>query len=326
MIVVNNKIPQTILDELKVNATRQEYQSTTQDEHIIAIDSNNYEATTQNEDIITVDRSNEEQNHEETRFEVEGEVEKETKTAFMIRQEFEKNLIKTLEQKTSNIEDYPTKEEIEGFWSNLWSKEGKYNNDARWIKDEENSNNNIPEMQLQEINKNDVRKYILQDKTLTDDKCRVCNQQQETIEHIIAGCSILASTDYIRRHDNVAKIVHQHPALHHNLIESKVPYYTYSPEILLENSIFMNKVHKRTYLIEIAVPLTNNLQRKHTEKIQKYIELAAEIKDMWEQREVIPHTLHRAIQQLQMPEMIYKKMQKAVILDTCALTRKFLQH
>ncbi|KAF2898423.1 hypothetical protein ILUMI_07748, partial [Ignelater luminosus] len=125
----------------------------------------------------------------------------------------------------------------------------------------------------------------------------------------MAGCSNLASTDYIRRHDNVAKIVHQHLAVRHNLIEYKVPYYKYYQEILLENSstklywnqsvitdrtinynktyiIFMNKEHKRTYLVEIAVPLTNNLQRKHTEKIQKYIELAAEIKDMWEQREV----------------------------------------
>ncbi|KAF2893595.1 hypothetical protein ILUMI_12577 [Ignelater luminosus] len=216
-------------------------------------------------------------------------------------------------------------------------------------------NNKIPQTILDElkdkvINTKNYKKYILQDKTLTDDKCRVCNQQQETIEHIIAGCSILASTDYIRRHDYVAKIVHQHLALHHNLIESKVPHYKYSPKILLENSntklywnqsvitdrtinynkpdiIFMNKEHKRTYLVEIADPLTNHLQRKHTEKIQKYIELAAEIKDMWEQREVkiipvilsttavIPHTLHRAIQQLQMPEMIFKEMQKAVILD-----------
>ncbi|KAF2890371.1 hypothetical protein ILUMI_15802 [Ignelater luminosus] len=200
MIVVNNKIPQTILDELKVNATIQEYQSTTQDEHIIAIDSNNYEETTQNEHIITVDRSNEEQNHAKKRFEVEAEVEKETEKAFMIRQEFEKNLIKYYGanptkrerlpklgfnkttplilheinkiiqnkiDKDINIEEInsliycgaikncPTKEEIEGFWSNLWSKEGKYNNEARWIKDEENSNNNIPEMQLLEINEND---------------------------------------------------------------------------------------------------------------------------------------------------------------------------
>ncbi|KAF2893092.1 hypothetical protein ILUMI_13077 [Ignelater luminosus] len=57
-------------------------------------DSNNYEETTQNEHIITVDRSNEEQKHEETRFEVESEIEKETEKTVMIRQEFEKHLIK----------------------------------------------------------------------------------------------------------------------------------------------------------------------------------------------------------------------------------------
>ncbi|KAF2895313.1 hypothetical protein ILUMI_10868 [Ignelater luminosus] len=189
---------------------------------------------------------------------------------------------------------YLKQEDIDEAASDMWLMEGRLFPETEGF---------IIAIQDKVINTKNYRKYILQDKTLTDDKCRICNQQQETIEHIIAGCSILASIDYIRRHDNVAKIE-----------------------------------HKRTYLVEIAVPLTNNLQRKHTEKIQRYIELAAEIKDMWEQREVkimavilsttavIPHALHRAIQQLQIPEMIYKEMQKAVILDTCALTRKFLQH
>ncbi|XP_041985521.1 uncharacterized protein LOC121737855 [Aricia agestis] len=43
------------------------------------------------------------------------------------------------------------------------------------------------------------------------------------------------------------------------------------------------KSEKTTYLIDVAVPNTNNLKQKHTEKIQKYIPLADEIKQMWHQ-------------------------------------------
>jgi len=39
--------------------------------------------------------------------------------------------------------------------------------------------------------------------TETDSKCRFCQQFEETIDHIISACPILAKEHYIKRHDRV---------------------------------------------------------------------------------------------------------------------------
>jgi hypothetical protein len=37
--------------------------------------------------------------------------------------------------------------------------------------------------------------------TETDSKCRLCQQFDETIDHIISACPILAKEEYIKRYD-----------------------------------------------------------------------------------------------------------------------------
>jgi len=37
--------------------------------------------------------------------------------------------------------------------------------------------------------------------TETDSKCRLCQKFDETIDHIISACPILAKEQYIKRHD-----------------------------------------------------------------------------------------------------------------------------
>jgi hypothetical protein len=39
--------------------------------------------------------------------------------------------------------------------------------------------------------------------TETDSKCRLCQQFDETIDHIILACPILAKEQYIKQHDRV---------------------------------------------------------------------------------------------------------------------------
>jgi len=53
---------------------------------------------------------------------------------------------------------------------------------------------------------------------------------------------------------------------------------------------FMNKKTKASFLIDIAVPNTNNLAKTITDKQNKYQELANEICSMWKQNavQVIP--------------------------------------
>jgi hypothetical protein len=51
-------------------------------------------------------------------------------------------------------------------------------------------------------------KYCARKILLTDRKCRLCQQFDETIEHIIATCQILAEEEYIKRHDRVCVELH----------------------------------------------------------------------------------------------------------------------
>ena len=46
------------------------------------------------------------------------------------------------------------------------------------------------------------------DKSQGDSLCRVCRKVDESIDHIVSGCSKLAQKEYKKRHDNLGKIVH----------------------------------------------------------------------------------------------------------------------
>jgi hypothetical protein len=43
--------------------------------------------------------------------------------------------------------------------------------------------------------------------------CRICGTEGETIEHIISSCTVLAQSEYKKRHDIFAKIIHMNLAV-----------------------------------------------------------------------------------------------------------------
>ena len=203
-------------------------------------------------------------------------------------------------------------------------------------------------------------KYIIKDPNVTDDRCRMCGGMSETIQHVISACRVLASTDYTHRHNQMAKVIHQELALHYELISTRVPYYEYTPESVLESSgcklywdrsvltdrtilanrpdiILTIKNSKMTYLIDITIPNTHNLQQAYGEKLNKYLELAEEIRKMWRQDRVlmvplvmsatgvVPKTLPKNLKELGIfGGGIITTVQKAVLLSTCATVRRFL--
>ena len=99
----------------------------------------------------------------------------------------------------------------------------------------------------------------------------------------------------------------------------------------------IDKINKQTYLIDITIPNTHNLQKSVTEKINKYTELKEEVTRIWKMEKVyivplvlfstgvIPKSLLHYIEQIKLPTNIYITMQKAAILNTCRIVRKFLQ-
>ena len=69
----------------------------------------------------------------------------------------------------------------------------------------------------------------------TDELCR-CGKELETTQHITAACE--QPTEYVNRHDGLAKSIHQKLAEAAKLIDNKSPYYKYTPANLLENENF----------------------------------------------------------------------------------------
>jgi hypothetical protein len=202
------------------------------------------------------------------------------------------------------------------------------------------------------------RKHIIKDGTV-EDKCRKCHLTGETIEHIVSGCPLLAQTEYLHRHNQIANIIHQKIAIKYKLIDQSTSYYKYKPQAVLDNQhyklyydravitdqtihhnrpdiILTDKKNKHTYIIDVAVPSCVNLEKTWETKLSKYFELSLEIKKMWKQSRVsiiplvisgiglIPHKLHDSIKQLDLPPSTYIEMQKATIINTCSIVRKFL--
>jgi hypothetical protein len=98
--------------------------------------------------------------------------------------------------------------------------------------------------------------------------------------------------------------------------------------------ILINETDTVTYLIDIAVRNKNNLMKTYSEKVNKYQELAEEIKRMWKQEEVnivpltlsntgiIPKHLFTSILSINIPRNTFIEMQKQAVLSICRLTRK----
>lgn len=203
------------------------------------------------------------------------------------------------------------------------------------------------------------RKYIIKE-NIDSDKCRKCLQFPETIEHITGGCKILAGTEYTERHNTAAKIIHQTLALKHGLLKAETKYYLYTPENILENEKYkmywdrtiltdktiicnrpditlVDKIEKHTYLVDISIPNDNNITTKETEKIEKYTPLAIELEELWKQVKVtvVPIVISvtgittksftQHLKTLKLPLDIHTTTQKAVILKTSSIVRKFLQ-
>ena len=86
--------------------------------------------------------------------------------------------------------------------------------------------------QNQSIRINLVKAKI--NKSQGDSLCRVCRKVDESIDHIVSGCSKLAQEEYKRRHDNLGKIVHWKLVRKSNF-EAEDKWYEHEPESALEN-------------------------------------------------------------------------------------------
>jgi hypothetical protein len=152
------------------------------------------------------------------------------------------------------------------------------------------------------INTRNYKKHICGLQSIID-KCRICGTEWETIEHIISSCTVLAQSEYKKRHDIFAKIIHMNLAIKFNLLKNTQPHNSYEPESCLENDnyklcfdrtvltgvrikhdrpdiIILNKQQKQAYLLDIAVPNSHNIIQTCNTKINKYLELSVAMRNL----------------------------------------------
>jgi hypothetical protein len=189
-----------------------------------------------------------------------------------------------------------------------------------------------------------------------DSKCRMCHQQEEHISHIIAGCSVLAPTEYTHRHNKIANYLHW-TMLKHLGLNVPEKWYEHKPEKVVNTDditimydmtvltdrtiganrpdiIFHNKKEKQCLLIDVAVPDDANISLKEAEKISKYKDLEIEISRMWKTNTiVIPvvvgalGTMKNGFQKYteQLPGNAHpEQIQKIALLGTAHIIRKVL--
>jgi hypothetical protein len=92
-------------------------------------------------------------------------------------------------------------------------------------------------IQDQVILTRNYKKYILKQPNF-DELRRRCGKESETSQHITAACEQQASTEYVKRHDGVAKVIHQKLGEAAELIEDRSLYHNYTPANILKNDNF----------------------------------------------------------------------------------------
>ena len=213
-------------------------------------------------------------------------------------------------------------------------------------------------IQDQVIATRNYHRFIMKDNTV--DRCRACGVAGETLRHITSGCSSLATTEYLYRHNVVAKIIHQQLALDRELLSGPPkPYFKYNPETILENDRFkmtwdhpvltdrmvganrpdivlVDKLNKKAFFIDITIPYDENICKAEQDKIQKYFDLSYEYAQIWHIERpaiipivistngVIPKTLKTHLITLNLNVWLEGYIQKAVILANARIVRKFL--
>ena len=137
------------------------------------------------------------------------------------------------------------------------------------------------------------------DHSCVSPKCRMCGDKDETVWHVIGGCSKLAGTEYKRRHDNVARIIHRALCVKYGFSTAE-RWYEHNPEKVLGSRevkilwdfnvqtdhevearkpdiIVIDKTSREYHFIEITCSLDWSILERENFKVDKYQDLKREV-------------------------------------------------
>ena len=195
--------------------------------------------------------------------------------------------------------------------------------------------------------------------TQTDSKCRLCQQFNGTIDHIISACPLLAKEQYVKRHDKVSGQTYFNTCKETGVQLEKNYWYEHVPKSVVTNQggkvpilwneqvqtdrtipnnkpdIVIRVNEKGTcMLVDVEITGDRNVTKKEAEKILKNKDLTTEIKRMWNVKaRVIPviigatgtisKSFIKHVSDIPGNHAV-KKLQKTAILGTAHILRKVL--
>ena len=207
--------------------------------------------------------------------------------------------------------------------------------------------------QEQAIRTNQIKTKI--DKTQEDSLCRMCKQADETVDHLLNEYSKMAQKEFKRRHDWVGKKIHWEVCLKYGF-DVKSKWYEHEPETTMENDVctilwdfniqtdhviqarrpdLVIKDKAKNDCLIFAVPYDSRVETKEFEKLEKYQDLARELKKLWNMNVRVipivigalgttPKDLHKRLKEIGIETKIVE-LQKAVILHSARILRKVLE-
>ncbi|TWW53461.1 uncharacterized protein LOC130519722 [Takifugu flavidus] len=183
-----------------------------------------------------------------------------------------------------------------------------------------------------------------------------CGDAPETVQHITAGCKMLAGKAYMERHNQVAGIVYRNICTEYGLevpgtrwetppkvVENEQAKILWDFQIQTDKMVVANqpdivvvdKHQKTVVVIDVAIPNDGNIRKKEHEKLEKYRGLKEEMERMWGMKApVVPvvigtlgavtPNLSRWLQQIPgtTPEI---SVQKSAVLGTAKILRRTLR-
>ena len=182
------------------------------------------------------------------------------------------------------------------------------------------------------------------------------------MQHILSGCSALAQTEYLQRHNNAFKILFFEVLGSLDLIAKVEPWFSQvTPKPLYENehatpfwdvpfftdttqvkanridATVIDKTSKQVRVIEMSCPLLENRESKDFEKTTKYSKLRLELTNRYpeykvNQYNIIMDVLGGCLKEVEKNikklvgdkcESIMRQMQKAILSSSLNIARMF---
>ena len=157
-------------------------------------------------------------------------------------------------------------------------------------------------MQEQEINtRNLMKKREEKENPNFNNSCQYCSQAREDIFHLLASCGHLSASLYLPvRHDEVGRVLYnaiirkEHPT-HEHVLPSNEIWKSETTELWWDvevkttpkvkhnkpDMIYWNKNALKCFIIDICIPLDQNIKSNEKTKLDRYMPLSVELKRLY---------------------------------------------